>query len=334
VGVAELIADEVLMGVVNAVVDAVADAVVDGMTADDRIEREALSLAVVFSEAEGEIVAVLGTPDDEVEAWDSEAGMLRDPLDETAKLDDTPVPTEVPEDSVDDGIKPDDAAVPVERVKIGRALDDADNVELCVAVGVGAEMLPLAETDCEGKRPEDCRLEENSEATLDIMLLNCDVGRGSGIEAVGKAEFVTAEERAELALDARLDTMLGSADPDSGRSESADERRLERSEMAVEARGGRMPEAEGEAVIVGCAAVGLATPELGTMPDGSALSEGSTPVTSDTTEDRIEDRLRRPELSEDPSEVGIAPDADGVVVGAVPKAVVMPTTMPLEEGVG
>jgi hypothetical protein len=105
--------------------------------------------------------------------------------------------------------------------------------------------------------------------------------------------------------------------------------------MTVGTSGGRMPEAEGEGVIE-AGAVGLATPELGMMPDGSRVPEGSTPLASETTEDRIEDRLGRPALPEEPSEVGIAPDADadGVAEDPVPNAVVIPTTIPLEEGVG
>jgi hypothetical protein len=319
VGLAELIVDEVTMGV--------ADAVVDGTTDDDGIERVADSLAVAFSDEEGERVALLGTPDEEVEAIDSEAGMVNDPL-EAVALEDRPDDAAVPLED-----RPDDAAVPVDRVNVGRRLDEADSVELPVAVGVGAEMLPLAEVDSEGTIPEDCRLEEKSDRTLEAMLLSSDVGNGSGIEAVGRGELVAAEERADSALDKRLDTTLGRAEPDKGRSDTADERMLERSEITVEARGGRIPEAEGEGVIE-AGAVGLATPELGMMPDGSGVPDGSTPVTSETIDDRIEGRLRRSELAEDPSEVGIAPDADAVAVDAVPKAVVMPTTMPLDEGVG
>jgi hypothetical protein len=347
---AELDADEVTIGV--------ADAVVEGTTADDRIEREADSLADAFSDVEGVSVALLEALDEEVEAIDSEAGMVKDPLDEAVALEDRPDEAAVPvenrpdEEAVPVEDSPDEAAVPVDRVNVGRMPDDADNVnvgripddadnvELPVAVGVAetlplTETLPLAEADSEGTIPDDCRLEEKSDRTLEAMLLSSEVGNGSGIEAVGRGELVAAEERADSALDTRLDTRLGRADPDTGRSDTADESRLERSEITVEARGGRIPEAVGEGVIE-AGAVGLAAPELGRTPDGSWEPDGSTPVTSETTDDRIEDRLMRPELAEDPSEVGMAPDADAVAeaVDPVPKAVVMPTTIPLDEGVG
>jgi hypothetical protein len=335
---AELDADEVMIGV--------ADAVVEGTTADDRIEREADSLADAFSDVEGVSVALLEALDEEVEAIDSEAGMLKDPLDEAVALEDRPDEAAVPVENRPDEVavpvedRPDEAAVPVDRVNVGRMPDDADSVELPVAVGVAetlplAEALPLADADSEGTIPDDCRLEEKSDKMLEAMLLSSEVGNGSGIEAVGRGELVAAEERADSALDTRLDTMLGRADPDKGRSDTADESRLERSEITVEARGGRIPEAVGEGVIE-AGAVGLAAPELGRTPDGSWEPDGSTPVTSETTDDRIEDRLMRPELAEDPSEVGMAPDADAVAeaVDPVPKAVVMPTTIPLDEGVG
>lgn len=78
-------------------------------------------------------------------------------------------------------------------------------------------------------------------------------------------------------------------------------------------------------------AVGLAEPELGVTPVGA---------TSETNEDRREDRSTSGELVGVPSEVGIAPEAPlvmtaGAEVDSVPSAVVIPMMIPpVEEPVG
>lgn len=166
------------------------------------------------------------------------------------------------------------------------------------------------------------------------MLLRSEVGIGRGIEAVGRIE---AEARADSALDTRLDTTLGKAVP-VGRSETADERRLDNSEMTDGTTDGRMPDAVGDGEIVAeTGAVGLADPDVGMTPVGNRLSDGNTPVTSETTDERIEGKLTSPELAETPSEVGMAPDGEASLVSvadaaadSVPRAVVIPMMIPLE----
>ena len=164
------------------------------------------------------------------------------------------------------------------------------------------------------------------------MLLRSEVGTGRGADAVGRIEAVIAEERADSALDTRLEITLGKVDP-VGRSDTADDRMLDSSEITDGTTDGRMPDADGDAVIAAdVGAVGLADPELGMMPVGNRL-----PVTAETADVRIEDRLMSPELAEATSDVGIAPESETSLVGvaeadadSVPSAVVMPITIPLE----
>jgi hypothetical protein len=114
-----------------------------------------------------------------------------------------------------------------------------------------------------------------------------------------------------------------------GRSETADDSRLESSEITDGTTDGRMPEADGDGVMEADAgAVGLMAPELGVTPVGR---------TSETTDDRNEGRFSpEPELVDTPSEVGIAPDGETSLVGvadadadSVLSAVVMPMMIPL-----
>lgn len=251
-------------------------------------------------------------------------GMLRDSLGEMVALDDTPVPNKV-----DDGVMPDERSVP-ESVKVGRGSEDADRemlseeLTVSVPVGRGAERLTEPDTVAEGTMPDDRRLDEKSDAMLEAMLLRSEVGIGRGIDAVGRREAVVS---ADSALDTKLDTTLGRAEP-VGKSETADDRRLESSEITDGATDGRMPEADGDSVMVAdTGAVGLANPELGLTPVGKA---------SDTTEDKNEDRSSS-ELEEAPSEVGIAPDGEASLVrvadadaDSVPSAVVIPMMIPVE----
>jgi hypothetical protein len=257
-------------------------------------------------------------------------GMLRVSLAEIA-VEDTPVPIAT---EVDEGTIPEETSVP-ERVKVGRTLEDsealAEGVTLPVPVGRGAERLTEPETVVEGRIPDDTRPDEKSDATLDAMLLISEVGIGRGTDAVGRLEAVIAEERADSALETRLDTTLGRVEP-VGTTETTDDRRLESSETTDGRIEGRIPDADGEAVIVAeTGAVGFTDPELGMMPVGNPL------VSSDTTEERIEGKLTSPELAETPSEVGMAPEGEASLVGvaeaeaiSVPSAVVMPIVIPPE----
>ena len=300
--------------------------------ADGDTDPEADRATEVDSVAEAVTVALLKIEPEEAVVSEAgmDAGMLRDSLGEMVALDDTPVPTRV-----DDGTMPEETSVP-DSVKVGRTPEEADRealaegVTLSVSVGIGAERLTELDTVAEGKTPDDRRPDEKSDAMLDAMLLRSEVGTGRGTDAVGKMEAV---ERADSALDSRLDTILGRAEP-VGRSETADDKRLESSEITDGTTDGTMPEADGDAVIVAdMGAVGSMDPELGIMPVGNKLPVGKA---SETTEDRNEGRSS-PELADTPSEVGIAPDSEAWFVGvadagadSVPSAVVIPMTIPLE----
>jgi hypothetical protein len=156
--------------------------------------------------------------------------------------------------------------------------------------GVGA--MP----DGVGMTPEDVgitRPEDSSDAMIDARLLA--TGRGIGAVPLGSSET-------------KLDTMLGTTD--SGRPGTAEDSRLETSDTSEDTRGGRTPDG-----------VGAADAVMGAV--GPAEPEGRIPVTSETSEDRIEGRLSGAELG------STASDGDGA---PVPRAVVMPTTIPAEDG--
>jgi hypothetical protein len=120
--------------------------------------------------------------------------------------------------------------------------------------------------------------------------------------------------RTESRSDRMLDIAVGTAD--AGRSETTDDK-------SEEMAGGRMPDALSEATGVGAV-------------DATPLPVGRTPGTSDTSEEVSPGTSRIPELVATVSEVGMAPEFNrgevGVGVGAadspVPKAVVIPITMP------
>lgn len=255
-----------------------------------------------------------------------EVGTLRVSLGEMVALDETAVPTEV------EGTMPEDTSDP-DRVKEGKTPEETDREALAegvtFSVPVGRGVIE-PETVAEGRMPEEIRPDEKSETMLEAMLLMSDVGMGTGRVPVGKIE---AEVRADSALDIKLEITLGRADP-VGTAETAEDKRLDSSEMIDGATDGNRPEADGEGVTEAEAGVvGLAEPELGRTPVGA---------TSDTSEDKSEDRSTRAELVGVPSEVGIAPDAPLVIVAdavgdadSVPSAVVMPMMMPpLEVPVG
>lgn len=305
--------------------DEVPDPVETDPEADGDTEAVADGATEVESVADAVMVALLWIEAEEVMVSEAEMvnGVLRDSLGEIVALDDTPVPTEV------DGTIPEETSVP-DSVNVGNELEEPDTVALSegdtlsVPVGRGEERLPEPDTVAEGRMPDDRRVDENSDAMLDAMLLRSEVGIGRGTDAVGRIE---AEVRADSALDTRLEMTLGNAEP-VGRSETADDKRLDSSEITDGTTDGRIPEADGDSVMVADAgAVGLIEPELGVTPVGSA---------SETAEDRSEDRSS-PELVEAPSEVGIAPDGEAplgrvadAVADSVPSAVVMPMMIPLE----
>lgn len=219
----------------------------EGMTEDSEADGpvpEADVVAVPEATVVGSVAEAVDTTLLEVrpEAGLSEAGMddgmLRDALGETVALDETPVPTEV------DGTMPEETSVP-ESVKEGRIPEEADNealvegVTLSLPVGRG---VTEPETVAEGRIPDEIRPEENSEAMLEAMLLMSEVGMGTGRVPVGRIE---AEVRADSALDTKLEIRLGRAEP-VGTTETADDRRLDSSEMIEGATDGKRPEADGE----------------------------------------------------------------------------------------
>lgn len=334
-GVDDALADEVVAGG-DTLADAGADAdsegerVAEGATDEDSMPvetdpeaegatetdsvAEALTVALVESDTETEAVSEAGMDE----------GMLRDSLGVTIALDETPVP-----DAVPDGRIPEETSEP-DKVKVGRRPEEADaealaeGVTLPVPVGRGDDRLIEPDTVAEGRIPDDKRPDENSEAMLDAMLLSSEVGMGRGIDAVGKIDAV---ESADSALDTRLDNTPEAV----GRSETADDKRLESSEITDGTTDGRMPEADGDGVMEADAgAVGLIAPELGVTPVGR---------TSETIDDKNEGRFSpEPELAETPSEVGIAPDGETSLVGVVDadadadsvlSAVVIPMMIPL-----
>jgi hypothetical protein len=310
---------------------------------------------VAFPELGRLTVALLGAAGEGVDAEASEAGTLADATGDvnTADPDDRPEPEA-------DGKTPDEVSLGMDDV-IPR-LNDGETVALAaggvieedaglrVSLGISGGRLAEAEwvdTDPEsvGKRPDDdgkipegvgtmpdrvgtrpegvgttpdevgtrpdevgiTRLEDSSEAMTDARLLA--TGRGIGAVPLGSP-------------DTKLDTMLGATDPE--RTGTAEDKRLETSDTSVDTKGGRIPDGVGAADTV----VGAVAP---------AEPEGRTPVTSETSEDNIEGTLRAPELGKTASDVGIAPEVTAGEEGVgdeapVPSAVVIPTTMPPEDG--
>lgn len=239
----------------------------------------------------------------DVDAGASEAGMLAEELPGCVGVGETPLPTEPDGTALALGVIP-EGSTDAEGVTLGV-------IPLRVSLGIGAEGLMLAEGVGTAPDPEpDGR---TPEVMLDKMpeTMLLAGGRETGAEADGKG-----------VSEIRLDTMLGTTDE--GKSETAEESKLETSETNEDTRGGSTPDGVG----VGDGVVGAVGPA---EPEG-----GRTPETSDTKEDRIDGRSSRPELADAASEVGIAPELarvmEGVGVAPVPNAVVIPTTIPPEDG--
>jgi hypothetical protein len=191
-----------------------------------------------------------------------------------------------------------------EEVSIGVGTDDTP-LGGTVGVSLGSNEVGL-ESEGDGTAPESVGApegmmpEEIPDAMLETMSLA--VGRATGAVALGGNS------------DTKLEMMLGMIE--GGTPEG---KRLETSETNEDTSGGRTPEA-----------VGTGASETGAV--GPAEPGGRTPLTSETRDDKIEGRSNGPE-GNTASEVGIAPEATGVgVVAPVPKAVVIPTTMPPEDG--
>jgi hypothetical protein len=170
-----------------------------------------------------------------------------------------------------------------------------------IPVGVGRI------SDADGTIPDGVGStpEESSDKRLDTMLLT-----GIGMAPVGVGSS-----------DSKLDTMLGTAE--TGTSGSTEDKRLEMSPTSEDTRGGKTPDSVG-------AGVGV----IGTV--GPAVPEGRIVGTSEMMEDRIEGKSTMLEGDAD-SDVGIRPELNcgltGVGVGApVPRAVVIPTTIPPDDG--
>jgi hypothetical protein len=241
----------------------------------------------------------VGIPDEDTT---SEVGVGTRPVDGRIPEDDS-----IPEDVSfpDEGSSPDDGRTP----EVGSRLEE-DNIpeEGRTPVGRPEEgRIPVGKPE-EDKRPEDGSTSEGS------MLEGKIVGRMIGPVPVG---------RMDSRPDKMLDTALGTAD--TGRSETTDDSKLESSGISEETAGGRMPDALAEGTEVGAV-------------DARPLLVGKTPGSSDTIDERRLGTSRIPELVAAVSEVGIAPelrigdvgvaDAVGTPDSPVPRAVVIPITMP------
>jgi hypothetical protein len=286
--------------------------VVDGATAEVASDAGALEIGmtkvgvsemVALPELGGATVALLGAAGDRV---DSEAGTPLEAVVEgvTVGAEDMPEPGMPPEGtspeevSIGVGVAPEDTAL---GGTVGVSLGSRGVRDESEGEGVGTA--PDGVGTPEGMIPEGTEADEISDAMLETMSLA--VGRATGTVALGGKS------------DTKLEIMLGMTEV--GRSGTAEGKRLETSETNEDTSGGRTPEA-----------VGTGDSETGAV--GPAEPEGSTPVTSETREDKIEGRSSGPEGTT-ASEVGIALEATGVgVVAPVPNAVVIPTTMPPEDG--
>jgi hypothetical protein len=262
------------------------------------VDTTGASEMVAFPELGGAML--LGDPEG-VDKGASEVGML-DSAAEGVGIgrDETPVPAEpegkIPEEASlgEGGVIP--GLTESDGVSLGNA---TDGVMLGVSLGIGT----LGASEGVGTTPEPDKLTK----TLEARLLASGIGTGA-VALTGISE-------------AKLDTMLGTTD--AGRS-GTEESRLERSEAREETMGGRMP--------IG---VGVGDGVIGAV--GPAEPEGRTPGTSEMAEDKSPGRSRGASLDEGAaSEVGIGPELrgglDAEATGAVPSAVVIPTTMPPEDG--
>lgn len=232
-----------------------------------------------------------------VEIGDSEAGMLVGSIDvgTTVGPEETPDPVGIPE-----GKMPDRVGLSLIG-ETGTPEDAALGVGMTsVSLGIGGVTPTLTDSDGVGTTPVGTPVgkipEENSEAKLCRML----VAGGSGADPVAVGDSN------------RLVKMLGRTD--AAGSGMIVGKRLDTSEIKEDTAGGTIPDGSG-------------TGEDETGAVGPAEPGGSTPVTSETNEDRIDGRLSGSEGST-ASDVGMAPEGDA----PVPNAVVIPTTIPPEDG--
>jgi hypothetical protein len=289
------------------------------------VARVGVSEMVAFPEVGGTMSVLLGAAEEGDDAGDSEAGTLEGwtGVGVTVGPEETPEP-DAPDGKMPDGVplgmegvRPDDPALGVaEGVSLGSG---GVTPRLGVSEGVGTAPVPeetpvgtipeegttpVGTTPDEGRTPEGIRPDEMSEMMLATMLLAG--GRGAGTVALGNS-------------DAKLDSMLGITE--AGTSGTPDSR-LETSAANEETSGGSTPDATG----VGDGVTGAV---------GPADPVAKPPVIPDTREDKAPGRSRGAEGATD-SEVGIAPEFRAGLVGVgdapVPRAVVMPTTIPPDDG--
>jgi len=257
---------------------------------------------------------------EEADEGPSEAGTVRDWLPDEVGTGDADVPIEpVPEGVIPKLAEPEGRAVPEDAEGVMLAVSEAvgptleeraseagtPDEDTTSEVGVGTA--PDGKSPEEGRTPDDGRIPDeigrpdDGRTPEDSKLEGKTVGMIIGPVPVGRAEFRS---------DRMLDIALGTTE--TGRSETAEDN-------SEESAGGRMPDALAEATEVGAV-------------DATPLPVGRTP---DMTDDTSPGRSRIGELVATVSEVGMAPELKrevGVAVEAaespVPKAVVMPMTMP------
>ena len=291
-------------------------------------------LKVALAEAVGTNVgaALLSEPVDE---GPSDAGTLRDCADEETEAD-----ADVPMAPVPEGVMP-ELTEPVGRMLLESV---AEGVMLAVPESVGTEdertseagmpedgttleeTAPVGTEPEGGSIPDDGTMPEERGRPDDKTAVE-DSSPEDGTTPVGTTpedgkipEESTLEGNTVGIMTGPVPVAVGSADKildsalgtsDAGRFETADE-------SSEETTGGRIPDALPVGVTVGAVKC-------------TSVPEGDTPGSSDRTDDKIAGRP--PELVATDSEVGIAPElrreAVGVALEApVPRAVVIPTTMP------
>jgi hypothetical protein len=276
------------------------------------------------AEAASVIVWLLGVPDSP-----SEAGTLDGSGAEVAdSIGERPVPVPA-EGEMPEGVGTGDSLTPDWLIP--------DDEGTRVSLGVGIPTLTLAVSEGVGTEPEGVGRPSEGEGKMPEGVGTMSVGEGSMPEGVGTTFEEISDKMLETMLlagrgtppvgvgssDIKLETMLGTTEP--GTSGTADAKMLETSEASDDTIGGRIPEGSGAGVGVGAAgSVGPADPE------------GSTPGSSESTEERIGVKSIGLE-GNTVSDVGITAEltmgSTGVGRGApVPSAVVMPTTMPPDDG--
>jgi hypothetical protein len=306
-----------------------------GIVAESELEAlVGVSEVVAFPELGGRKVALLGSLEKMDDPGISDAGTLIDPLvGDGAGVDDTKSLPIVPEATKSelDGVIP---GVSLASDGVIPTLIDCDGVSL-TAGGVMPEGVTLSVSlTAGGVMPEGVTLSVSlGIGVLTPVKTDCErVSLGTGIDTstVADSEGVgTAPEgvgtmpdgKSDIMLDTRLlasgseagmvadgrisdtrfDTILGNTD--AGRSGIADVSMLATSDAKDDTRGGRTPDGVGTG-------------------DGAAESEGR-------IDGKIDGRSTGPELGNTTSGVGVGV---GVTAGAVPRAVVMPMTIPTEDG--